>query len=143
MSDASSQPNYVPECGAAFIPVVVETLGGWAPGAVRRIGEALGQRVNPSCLPQTTTPFRPSGSRPLAWKRHTMAPSNPSSTTSNRWHHDLSIFTPMLALHHYTYLLLRAIVVVLYRFLIYDHPDNSTAAFAYCMKLLHFTDFCG
>ena len=40
-----------------FIPVVVETLGGWAPGAsstIRRIGEALGQRVNPSCLPQTT-----------------------------------------------------------------------------------------
>ena len=43
-----------------FILVVVETVGGWALGAsstIRRIGEAIGQRVNPSCLPHTTRHF--------------------------------------------------------------------------------------
>ena len=49
----------LPACRAAgvgFVPVVVEVLGGWSPEAsstIRRIGDALGQRTNPSCPSQT------------------------------------------------------------------------------------------
>ena len=55
------------------------------------------------------TPFRPSGSRPLEWKRHTVAPSVPASTPFNGWHQltcrFIYIFTPILACitHHYVY----------------------------------------
>ena len=50
----------LPACRAAgieFVPVVVEALGGWAPessSAIKRIGDALGLRVNPTCPSQTT-----------------------------------------------------------------------------------------
>ena len=43
----------LPSCRAAgveCVPMVVEALGGWAPGSIstiRRIGDILGQRVNP------------------------------------------------------------------------------------------------
>ena len=43
----------LPSCCAAgveCVPMVVEALGGWAPGSIstiRRIGDFLGQRVNP------------------------------------------------------------------------------------------------
>ena len=49
----------LPACRAAgvgFVPVVVEVLGGWSPEAsstIRRIGDALGRRTNPSCPSQT------------------------------------------------------------------------------------------
>ena len=44
----------LPSCRAAGIecvPLVVEALGGWAPGSIstiKRIGDFIGQRVNPS-----------------------------------------------------------------------------------------------
>ena len=57
LRSALQQPQIeIDAAGVGFVPVVVEVLGGWSPEAsstIRRIGDALGRRTNPSCPSQT------------------------------------------------------------------------------------------
>ena len=68
----------LPSCRAAgveCVPMVVEALGGWAPGSIstiRRIGDFLGQRLNPLDPSHSTKHLFAWSSRyhPLAWECH-------------------------------------------------------------------------
>ena len=111
----------LPSCRAAgveCVPMVVEALGGWAPGSIstiRRIGNFLGQRVN-SVDPSHSTKHLFGRLAIFLWRRNatmwlrrspSLAPSSdglpPSAVRSKRSFFTIFIFCfpPQTAVHYY------------------------------------------